>query len=157
MLNLTMQQENPGSSVGLHLPIHTTGVQEALRALPPLLPSNITGLQAPHLYIVSFWLCLKKISLIWNNYTVFKAFPVLVFTNNAAKKPSNNTGLYRNVIFFFCMEDTQELLFRYWPSMAVALAKLISCVSHFQAHTQPQQVSVKDNHKHASVSWGWAR
>lgn len=83
---MTTQQQNPGSSAGLHIPIHTKVVHEALSTLPPLFPSNTTGLQA-HLYIVSSQLCLQQISLTWNNYTVFKAFPVLFLTNNAAKKP----------------------------------------------------------------------
>lgn len=79
MLNLTIQQQNSGNSVGLHIPIHTTGVHEALSTLLPLLPSNTTGLQGSHLYIVSSWLCLQKLSLIWNNYEIFKAFSVAFY------------------------------------------------------------------------------
>lgn len=69
MLDLAIQQQIPRSSVGLHIPLHTTGVYEALSTLLPLLPSNTTGLQAPHLYIGSFWLSLEKFSLIWKNYS----------------------------------------------------------------------------------------
>lgn len=67
------------------------------------------------------------------------------------------TQVYIGIYFLFLLEDTQESLFMYWPSMSAALAKLNSYVFHFQTHIQPKQVSLKDNYKYASVSWEWAR
>lgn len=128
LLNLTIQQ-NPRSSVGVHIPIHTTEIHEALNTLPPLLPSNTTGLQAPHLHIIS-WLCLQNFLSSGTTIPFSRPFQ-FCFLLIMLQRNHQITRVYTGMWFSFSV----------WriPKSSGLLAKQNSYVSHFQTHTQPKQ------------------
>lgn len=90
----------------------------------------------------------------------FQGLSSSFFTNNATKKPSNNTSLYSNAVFF-CMKDTQESLFMYLTYLTVALAKLKTVPQKHKfmyptsksTHSQSRQVLKRITSVHLGA-WG---